>query len=68
MHYFTSQPDDDEDEDLDDIGPIPTEEELEQINEKIQHFNDVDPVSAYSLEWNTNDSCIITFYIITCRV
>lgn len=43
------QPDDDEDEDLDDFGPIPTEEDLQQISKKIHNLDIMDPVSFSSL-------------------
>ncbi|KAL5109128.1 Nucleobindin-1 [Taenia crassiceps] len=39
------EPDDDEDEDLDDFGPIPTEEDLQQISKKIHNLDIMDPDS-----------------------
>ncbi|KAL5968602.1 Nucleobindin-1, partial [Taenia solium] len=39
------EPDDDEDEDLDDFGPSPTEEDLQQISKKIHNLDIMDPDS-----------------------
>ncbi|VDK24172.1 unnamed protein product, partial [Taenia asiatica] len=39
------EPDDDEDEDLDDFGPNPTEEDLQQISKKIHNLDIMDPDS-----------------------
>ncbi|CDS43221.1 EF hand domain containing protein [Echinococcus multilocularis] len=39
------EPDEDEDEDLDDFGPFPTEEDLQQISKKIHNLDAMDPVS-----------------------
>ncbi|VDM21627.1 unnamed protein product [Hydatigera taeniaeformis] len=39
------EPDDDEDEDLDDFGPVPTDEDLQQISKKIHNLDTMDPDS-----------------------
>ncbi|KAM3178882.1 hypothetical protein ACTXT7_001712 [Hymenolepis weldensis] len=43
--FIIFSPDDDEDEDLDDFGPIPDDKELDEIAAKIRHFESTDPNS-----------------------